>query len=348
MAPDTVEFSLGWKKSLLTLLLVLPMPVMWMLLFPLMMPGEFEVRWTGAALLVPVAALVVAFQLRARTTLTREGIIGREVGRPWRLLARTMIPWQAVRAVEGRKLGTLVSPVVHLTDGGAVRLRVPAERSYAEMADRIATFQQWQIESTGIDPGQITVPPRLPPLSRRRRVLVPLAAIAVVVVDLFVLVAVFVNEFDRPPEVYNCPLVPLDLTMRITPGAPPKGLGNGEAKRGDSCMWQVRAAKGQISSISLTLGVMSASEGYIRSSYPDDLAKDRAQHVVHPIPGIRGHSWALLDTGRTNAQALAVTGGYRIRVELNRYDSVLTEATAEQQVADVVRAVVGKLEVASS
>lgn len=346
MTPEKTEYRLGLRRSLSVLGLVLPIPLGGLLL-PVLLPSEYAIRWSGLSVVLLAGAALVVFQLRAVTTLDPTAITFREVGRPWRL-RRTRIPWTEIAAVEARRYGKVVLPVLRLTDGGWVRLRVPAERSYEKIAAPQAELQRWHREHGGLATDQVVVPAAPARPAARRRALVAAGAAGLIAADAVVIGAVFMNAFDRPPERVNCALPPADLIRRIVPDAKvtrPGGGGEvGAAQPGEPCRWEGPQAKDQTAGTTLLLSVGSYIGRFADDDYADDRATDRARHLIHPTPGVRGHTWAVLRSGDVEAKARAAAGGYTIKAELDGAEKDgLTRVEAERQLAELVRAVAARL-----
>jgi hypothetical protein len=349
-ARDTIEFSMPWKHRLARTLVV---P-----LWPLVLPGlltplifalldddsyENRARWPALAALAALMGLLLVRQARSKTVVTRAGITCSEVGRPWRLLRRTFVPWHDIAAIEARRGTAGVLPLLHLNDGGVVWARLPAGRRGRSISEEITQLQQRHLEATGLDPVQVAVARKVPVPPVRRRALVAGLSAVMIAADVAVVIALFSGLTTSPPDVLTCRLVPAEMAQRIIPGSVPAGTGSSGAQRpGEGCHWQRPNDQTKQGDAMLSLSATSFGD-YAGTSHEEDRRIDQAKHVIHPVPTSNGYFWSALDSGTVKATARAAAGGYKVEVELRSSGYGLTPAAAEQQVSEAIRAAVAKL-----
>ncbi|MBC6456625.1 hypothetical protein [Actinomadura sp. HBU206391] len=349
---DTVEFSVPWTHRLARVLAIPLLPlVLPGLLTPLIFalidddPYENRARWPALAALTALIGLVLVTQARSKTVVTRAGITCSEVGRPWRLLRRTFVPWHDIAAIKAHRGAAGVLPVLHLNDGGVVWVRMPAGRRGRGISEKLTQLQQRHLEATGLDPAQVAAGRKVPVPPMRRRALVAGLSAVVIAADLAVVIALFSGLFTGPPDVLNCRLIPAEVTQRIIPGSVPAGTDSSGATRpGEGCRWQRPNDQTQRNVAVLSLSAVSYAGDYARTSHKEDRRVDRAKHVIHPVPKSDGYFWSALDSGTVKATARASTGGYKVEVELRSSGYGLTRAAAEQQVSEAIRAAVANLD----
>lgn len=353
------EFRLGWRRSLLgPVLIVAIYPVVGLLLLPLVPPDAYAIRWPAVAAFATAYVAIAWWQSRTSTTLGPEGLTGREVGRPWRLLRRETIAWHEIVAIEPRKYGRLHTPVVWLADGGWIRLRLPAARKPEGLAGPMAEILRWHRAGLappgpGFQPGPRPWqavqqpwprPTRLPRPSVRRRSLIAAGAALVIVTNIGLVVAVFVDEFRTPPEVKACELVsPAQLNQALPLASIWDGLG-GDPPDG-ICRWKASAPErpgenGSPPERRISLSVYTFTSGWAADDHADDRAKNEARHVLHPINGVSGYTWTTIRNGSAKVEARAVVGGYLVKADLSDHLAIDPEA----RLTEFVQAVAARLE----
>lgn len=362
--PEPVEFRLGWRRALLSMLPFALILLSSAIAALVLRDAGIEVRWPAVAVLAIIAAVLAAFLSRAVTRVDRNGLVAMQVGRPLGLFRRTAVPWRAVAAIETRRFGRVFAPVVHLADGGWMRLYVPVERKPGKVEAAVGEMRRWHREIMGDDEAaaaaiapDAAVPTALARPPVRRRALIAVVAGLVIVLDGVLLARQFVRIGDRPPDVPSCGLVPMTLAERLlrpdTASGPRVGPGERLDADGSGCLWKAGSVKegGFVADATLTLWVYPFAADYLAEEFPDKRAEAEAEHLIHPIAGLPGFTFGTVRSGVAEAEAYVVVGGYRVEATLEQTPLEIgatrarrvERAEAERRVAELVRSVASRL-----
>ncbi|MBO2447262.1 hypothetical protein J4573_09215 [Actinomadura barringtoniae] len=247
---------------------------------------------------------------------------------------RERIPWTAITHIDAIRSGPGHYPLIHLTDGTALKARYPmAKRNTAAFNQAIALIQQHHLEACQ---GVLPLPSAAPLPYNRVRVWVRVVSIALplsLIPILGIGIAAVVNALHTSPDVKVCDYIPRDLAARFIPNGQIDDFGGG----GAGCQW----IAGTPEQSGTWLDVHIAKAGL---HDPHDSFTITRQSQTRPVHRLKGDAYTMAwqDSWGYTSQGRARVDDYLVMVAIHTKRAT-SPSEAETQAAEILRAMTKKL-----